>query len=133
MMEVLDAGGVEADVVCGPAGTELLALGGELLRSRQAGCAWGWGVDVSGGRPFPSPGPTWGNHSRRLGKYQFQSPSSVIVAGSRTPRTSVASMKTATAKPTPSCLKMTRDKVAKIANTDTITAAALVTTPAVLL
>ena len=30
MMEVLDRGGVEAHVVCGPLGAERVALGGEL-------------------------------------------------------------------------------------------------------
>ncbi len=52
-----------------------------------------------------------------------------MAAGSRTPRTCVASIKTATARPTPSCLKISSDRGAKIANTETITTAALVTTP----
>ena len=45
----------------------------------------------------------------------------------------VASIRTATASPTPSCLKMSSERVAKIANTAIITTAALVTTPAVVL
>ena len=43
----------------------------------------------------------------------------------------VASMSTATARPTPICLNSSSDSVAKIENTPTITIAALVTTPAV--
>ena len=42
-------------------------------------------------------------------------------------------MRTATASPMPSCLKISSDRVAKIAKTEIITAAALVTTPAVVL
>src|SRR5207244_1462206 len=46
-----------------------------------------------------------GIHSSQRGRYQFQSPpSSFIAAGSSTPRISVASINTATASPTPSCL-----------------------------
>ena len=56
-----------------------------------------------------------------------------LVAGSRTARTSVASIRIATASPTPICLNSSIDSVAKIENTATMTAAALVTTPAVLL
>jgi hypothetical protein len=68
-----------------------------------------------------------------LGRYQFQSPSSFIAAGSRTPRTIVASMSTATARPTPICLNSIMLSDPKIENTATITTAALVTTPAVCL
>ena len=39
-------------------------------------------------------------------------------------------MSTAAARPTPSCLNSSSDSVAKMLNTPTITAAALVTTPA---
>lgn len=53
-----------------------------------------------------------------------------MVAGNSTPRTSVASTSTATARPTPSCLNSSIDNVAKMLNTATITTAALVTTPA---
>jgi len=53
------------------------------------------------------------------------------VAGSRTARTIVASMRIAAARPTPGCLNSIAPSVAKIANTAIITAAALVTTPAV--
>ena len=45
----------------------------------------------------------------------------------------VASIRIAAARPTPICLNSIADRLAKIANTATITAAALVTTPAVLL
>lgn len=44
---------------------------------------------------------------------------------------SVASIATAAARPTPICLKSIIDRVAKTANTATMIAAALVTTPAV--
>ena len=45
-----------------------------------------------------------GSHSSQRGRYQFQSPSNFIVAGSSTPRMIVASISTATARPTPICL-----------------------------
>src|SRR3954468_15618533 len=70
---------------------------------------------------------THGIHSSQRGRYQFQSPSSFIVAGSRTPLIRVASMNTATARPTPSCLMSNVRNEAKIAKTAIITAAALVT------
>ena len=56
-----------------------------------------------------------------------------MLAGSRTPRISVASSRTANARPTPICLNMMNERLPKIANTATITIAALVTTPAVFL
>src|SRR5262245_11451141 len=59
-------------------------------------------------------------------------PSSTRIDGSITIRISVASISTATARPIPICFISTIDRVAKIANTETMTAAALVTTPAVL-
>jgi hypothetical protein len=67
------------------------------------------------------------------GSHQFQSPRSFMLAGSRTPRMSVASSRTANARPTPICLNIIQDSDPKIANTQTITSAALVTTPAVFL
>src|SRR6266566_6917803 len=54
-----------------------------------------------------------GSHWSHLGRYQFRSPSSFIVAGSSTPRTSVASIKIAAASPTPNCLNISIDNVAK--------------------
>jgi hypothetical protein len=45
----------------------------------------------------------------------------------------VASSRTATASPTPTCLMSTRLSEAKIPNTPTMTSAALVTAPAVVL
>src|SRR5262249_2942446 len=74
-----------------------------------------------------------GSQSSRLGRYQFHSPSSFIAAGSRTPRTRVASSRTAVARPTPIILNSIMLSVPKIENTATITTAALVTTPAVCL
>ena len=54
-----------------------------------------------------------------------------MLAGRSTARTIVASIRIATASPTPNCLKNSIERVAKIENTSTITIAALVTTPAV--
>src|SRR4029077_10435286 len=89
---------------------------------------------AGGGAPHGAPtGPTCGIHSSQLGRYQFQSPSSFIDAGSRMARTRVASISTATPSPTPSSLKKTSDRVANTAKTPTMTTAALVTTPAVVL
>jgi hypothetical protein len=63
----------------------------------------------------------------------LRSPSSFIVAGSSTARTIVASIRIATARPTPSCFIDWFEPVANAANVTTMTAAALVMTPAVLL
>src|SRR4051794_29834464 len=71
-----------------------------------------------------------GSHSSQLGRYQFRSPSSFIVAGRSTARTIVASSRIAVASPTPNCLKNSIESVAKIEKTATMTIAALVTTPA---
>ncbi len=59
-----------------------------------------------------------------------QSPRSLIVAGRRTARTTVASSSTATASPTAISLSISAPSEAKMPNTATITTAALVTTPA---
>ena len=53
------------------------------------------------------------------------------MAGSSTARTTVASSGMATERPTPICLNSTSESVPKTAKTATITAAALVTVPAV--
>jgi len=63
----------------------------------------------------------------------LRSPSSIIDAGRSTALTIVASSRTATASPTPSCWSRMIEPVAKTAKTHTITIAALVTTPAVVL
>ena len=63
--------------------------------------------------------------------HHARSPSSTRIAGSITSRTRVASSRIAEASPTPIIFISIIDSVAKIANTETITAAALVTTPAV--
>ena len=57
-------------------------------------------------------------------------PSNVISAGSTTARIIVASMRIAVARPTPICFMSSPLSVPKMENTPTITAAALVTTPA---
>ena len=74
-----------------------------------------------------------GSHSSHRGRYQFQSPSSFIVAGSSTARTTVASTAIAIASPRPICLNWSRVRLAKTPKTPTITAAALVTEGAVAL
>src|SRR4051812_29057732 len=88
--------------------------------------AMGFGSECAAGDALP-----WssrGSHSSQRGRYQFQSPSSFIVAGSNTTRTTVASTSIATARPTPNSLRNMNWRLAKIANTPTITSAALVTT-----
>ena len=72
-----------------------------------------------------------GSHSSQRGRYQFHSPSSFITAGSSTARTMVASIRIAAARPKPICLMSSVRRLTKIANTATITIAALVTVPAV--
>ena len=56
----------------------------------------------------PAPGAVscshFGNQRSRRGRYQLRSPSSFMAAGSSTARTSVASSRMATARPTPICL-----------------------------
>lgn len=65
-----------------------------------------------------------------MGIHQFHRPSIVIVAGTRTIRTSVASSMIATAIPTPSCLTTTSTSVAEPRKTATmIEAAAEITRP----
>ena len=56
-----------------------------------------------------------------------------MLDGSRTPRTRVASSRTAKARPTPICLNIMNERLPKRANTPTMTMAALVTVPAVIL
>ena len=67
--------------------------------------------------------------SAQDGRYQLCSPSNPITAGRSSPRTIVASMKIATARPTPSCLLETTEAW-RSSRTATITIAALVITPA---
>ena len=63
---------------------------------------------------------------------QARSPSSARAAGSSMPRTTVASMRTAAAIPTPRIFRSISDSVAKTEKTATMINAALVTTPALL-
>ena len=65
------------------------------------------------------------------GSHQLRSPSSSIVAGTRTIRTSVASMSTATASPRPISLSDRTSATTKLPNTQTMIAAAAVMTLAV--
>jgi hypothetical protein len=74
-----------------------------------------------------------GSRLSRFGRYQLRLPCTVIVAGSSTARTRVASIWIAAARPTPSCFIDWSPPVANIANVITITAAALVIATAVLL
>src|SRR5690606_40960714 len=60
--------------------------------------------------------------------HQFQRPRSVIVAGSRSPRTTVTSSSTATAIPTPTSFLATRSPAAKPRTTMPMATAAGVTT-----
>src|SRR3954452_10727133 len=55
---------------------------------------------------------TLGSQWSDFGREQFQSPSSFITAGSSTPRTIVASISTATDRPTPNSLNSIDDSVA---------------------
>ena len=87
----------------------------------------------------PLTSPAAGDASPRVGSgpgvgrlgHQARSPSRTRTAGSMTSRTRVASSRIAADSPTPIIFISSIDSVAKIAKTDTITAAALVTTPAV--
>lgn len=72
-----------------------------------------------------------GSHSSHFGRYQFQSPSRCIVAGSSTARTSVALEQDGGREAEAELLHVHRRQGGEIANTATITTAAEVTTPAV--
>src|SRR6516164_1239661 len=96
-----------------------------------AGCGSGRFALAGASSRRPSLAPRVGSHWSQVGKYQFRSPSSFIDAGSNTARTTVASRITATASPTPACLRSIELAVANSENTPNITSAALVTTPAV--
>jgi hypothetical protein len=66
--------------------------------------------------------------SSQRGRYQLARPRSAIVAGTSTRRTTVASMRTATAIPTPIIFTVTFGSSAKPTNTAIMIAAALVMT-----
>jgi alpha-1,2-mannosyltransferase len=66
----------------------------------------------------------------RSDQAQARSPSRARAAGTRMPRTTVASMRTAAAVPTPRIFRSTKGMVTKIEKTATMIRAALVTTPA---
>ena len=68
---------------------------------------------------------------RALAEDQFHSPRIFIVEGTRTARTTVASIRTAIASPKPICCIMIRLRLAKRPKTATMMIAALVTVPAV--
>lgn len=68
--------------------------------------------------------------ARRSDRDQLRSPSRIITAGSNSTLITVASSATATARPTPSCLKSCIDSVPNTPNTATMMTAALVTAPA---
>ena len=109
-----------------PAPRTTRGLEGEA-RGRRASA--GIGGHVGPGRTRAAHDPSRAGAAART--RQPRSPSSATTAGSATPRTSVASIRTAAARPTPSCLFSATRIVAKIANTATITIAALVTVPPV--
>src|SRR5438270_4240174 len=75
---------------------------------------------------------TRGSQPRKPGSHQFQSPRSVIVAGSRKLRTTVASSSTAIARPRPSSWMNAKGMVTNAAKTSTMMVAALVIVPAVI-
>src|SRR6185437_2118557 len=105
----------------------VVTLAGSLVRNHRTGTGGAVGTSSSSlASAFSS-----GIHSSQRGRYQFHSPSSFIPAGSSTPLIRVASINTATARPTPSCLMSSALNVAKTAKTAIITAAALVTVDAV--
>ena len=97
------------------------------------------GTPIAGVSSAASPGSagTWpstltlGSHSSQRGRYQFQSPSSSMAAGTMIVRTTVASMRTATARPKPICWNMTSSPLAMPPKTQTMMAAAPVMMPAV--
>src|SRR6516165_1347868 len=85
-----------------------------------------WGAASMGGTDCWRPG----SQDSQRGRYQLRSPRRDIDAGISTPRTTVASMRTAAARATPNILNSITDSVAKMENTATMITAALVTTPA---
>ena len=72
-----------------------------------------------------------GSQESQRGVCQLRSPRSVITDGSRIMRTTVASSRTATPRPTPICCMSCMDSVPKTAKTATMITAAPVTAPAV--
>ena len=67
-----------------------------------------------------------GSHSSIFGNHQLRSPSSSIVAGTSTRRTTVASMNTANASPKPISFSTRRSESTKLPNTQIMIAAAAV-------
>src|SRR3990170_7373117 len=70
-----------------------------------------------------------GSHCNQPGRYQFASPRSVMLAGSRIARITVASMKMALASPKPNCFRLISRVNANISATATMMAAAFVMVP----
>ena len=113
--------------------------GGPILHRRfypstWAGMAWGtasYGRAPGASASGASSTPTFGSQSSHLGRYQFQSPRSFMLAGSSTDRMIVASMSTATPRPRPNSWPSTFRPRAKVPKTPTMMAAALVICPAV--
>ena len=98
-----------------------------------AGTARMWGSIRPGRAPPPARARTWAASASRLGRYQLRCRAASSWPGSSTARTIVASIRIAAARPTPSCFISWSEPVAKAPNVTTMTAAALVMTPAVLL
>src|SRR4029077_7153327 len=86
---------------------------------------------TSGARACPAASwpPAGSSREHQRGRYQLCSTSSASEAGTSTPRTMVASISTAEARPTPIIFSSMMDSVAKMENTATMITAALVTTP----
>src|SRR5262249_49968965 len=95
-------------VGCGAVGSSACYCVPGSVRLMDVGCGPGVIIDATRSlRPVLDSGSrstrTSGSHASQRGKYQFQSPSSSILAGTSTRRMSVASMRMATASPKPTC------------------------------
>ena len=118
----LDLGGPAGVCVVGGSSSVLpLMVWWRCVVTRRRACGSGRG---SRSRSVTSARTVGRARSSQRGIHQFQRPSSVIVAGTRTIRTSVASSAIATAMPTPSCLTTTSTSLAKPRKTATMIAAA---------
>src|SRR4051812_49891909 len=97
-------------------GARRRAGAGELLDVR--------GGDQAGAGTTSGSCSNFGSQCRPLGRYQLRVPRSFIVAGRRTARTIVASIRMAAARPTPSCFMSLLQALAEPANLTTLTPAA---------
>src|SRR3954447_3749627 len=96
--------------------------------SPRAGCIAAFSCAYS----EPSTSSTGRRSSSQSGSHQVVWPKRRMVAGRSTRRTIVASIRTAVARPTPNCFRITKSETAKAVKTAIMIAAAPVTTLAVL-